>query len=233
MKLNFYFLLRWIRRFKGIGFSRERTGGTCHCFWYKVICGLFIIFFFPFTLLGQTHWTPEVGKTFPDLQLVNQEGTKVQLSKYKGKVLLIEPIGMSCPACQALAGAHKKGSYKGIQPQVGLKSIEESINYFGKGASLSDDRLVFIQIIFFNTSMQAPSPQELKEWSDHFDMGRSSNFVVLGGTKALVNPSSRKVIPGFFLLDKDFILKYDSTGHNHKHNLFKELIPQINSVLNN
>ncbi len=40
-------------------------------------------------------WPPELGKPYPDLELVDQTGKKVRLSSFKGKVLLIEPIGMS------------------------------------------------------------------------------------------------------------------------------------------
>lgn len=181
--------------------------------------------------MAQSHWVPTIGQPFPDLQLIDQNGKAVQLSKYKGKVLLIEPIGMSCSGCQALSGGHKYGPYKGVRPQPSAKSIEEYVQAFGKGIQLTDDRLVFMQIIFFNTSMKAPQPSDIKGWIGHFDMNRSPNFIVLGGTQKLANPSIRKTIPGFFLVDKNFILRHDAAGHKPKSNLFTELIPQIKALI--
>ena len=40
-------------------------------------------------------WPPEVGKPYPDLNLYDHRGNLVKLSQFKGKVLLIEPIGMT------------------------------------------------------------------------------------------------------------------------------------------
>ncbi|MBI3928653.1 MAG: redoxin family protein [Armatimonadetes bacterium] len=52
-----------------------------------------------------------VGKPYPDLKLVNQDGNTVELSRFKGQVLLVEPVGMTCPACNAFAGAHDVGPF--------------------------------------------------------------------------------------------------------------------------
>jgi len=46
-----------------------------------------------------TTWPPEVGEPYPDATLIDQEGNPVKLSSFKGSVLLIEPIGMTCAAC--------------------------------------------------------------------------------------------------------------------------------------
>ena len=40
-------------------------------------------------------WPPVVGERYPDLELRDWQGERVQLSSYEGKVLLIEPIGMT------------------------------------------------------------------------------------------------------------------------------------------
>jgi len=39
------------------------------------------------------------------------------------------------------------------------------------------------------------------------------------------------MIPGFFLIDKDFILRSDSTGHRPKHNLYTQLLPELSVLL--
>ena len=71
--------------------------------------------------LGASFWPPRYGRTYPDLTLYDHRGRIVKLSSLQGKVILIEPIGISCQACQAYSGAHRLGSYRNIQPQSGLE----------------------------------------------------------------------------------------------------------------
>jgi cytochrome oxidase Cu insertion factor (SCO1/SenC/PrrC family) len=40
-------------------------------------------------------WPPVVDETYPDLELTDFRGEVVRLSSFKGRVLLIEPIGMT------------------------------------------------------------------------------------------------------------------------------------------
>ena len=95
---------------------------------------------------------PRVGDEYADLELFNLEGEPVRMSQYRGKVLLIEAIGMPCAACQAFSGAHELGGFGGIQPQPGLQSFERYFQQYAGDASLSDERLVFIQILFYGPS---------------------------------------------------------------------------------
>jgi len=46
------------------------------------------------------------------LDLINQEGIEFKLSYLKGKVIIIEPIGMTCAAYQAFSGAHEYGAFE-------------------------------------------------------------------------------------------------------------------------
>ena len=69
-------------------------------------------------------WPPRLGQKFPDLQRIDHTGRESQLSELTGQVILVEPMGMNCPACNAFSGAHEKGGYKGLRPQQGLQSIE-------------------------------------------------------------------------------------------------------------
>jgi hypothetical protein len=40
-------------------------------------------------------WPPTVGETYPDVELRDTSGALIKLSSFRGKVLLIEPIGMT------------------------------------------------------------------------------------------------------------------------------------------
>lgn len=100
---------------------------------------------------GQTKfrlfWPPVLNNYYPDAEMQTLSGKKVKLSQYAGKVILIEPIGMSCPACQAFAGAGAKGGFSGVAPQEGLQSIDALLSQ--NGISPQDPRLVRIQILLY------------------------------------------------------------------------------------
>jgi hypothetical protein len=176
-------------------------------------------------------WPPRLGQPYPDLTLIDQTGQPVRLSSFKGSVILIEPIGMTCPACQAFSGAHRRGALGGITPQPGLPSIAELLPRFSGGLSLSDDRIIFVQILFYNLSMEAPSPDDARRWAEHFGLDRSKNHVVLAGTKELMGDATFKMIPGFHLVDRDFVFRADSAGHNPPHDLVRVLLPMVRQLV--
>jgi hypothetical protein len=176
-------------------------------------------------------WPPRLGEPYPDLELIDQTGQPVRLSSFKGSVILIEPVGMTCPACQSFAGAHRLGSYEGVVPQEGLPSIEELLPRYAQGLSLSDDRIVFVQLLLYSMSMGPPTPADARQWAEHFRVDRAKNHVVLAGTKELLGPASYEMIPGFHLVDRNFILRVDSTGHQPRHSLFTELLPMVPRLL--
>ncbi|MDH3285081.1 MAG: hypothetical protein OEQ13_10100, partial [Acidobacteriota bacterium] len=69
-------------------------------------------------------WPPVVGERYPDLELLDQTGRRMRLSELSGRPILLEPVGMSCPACQAFSGAHRDGvgPFGDVRPQQGLGS---------------------------------------------------------------------------------------------------------------
>ena len=89
------------------------------------------------------RWPPILGELYPDLILLDQTGNQVRLSSFKGSVILVEPVGMNCPACQGFSGAGRKGPYGSVTPQQGLGSIEAYLPSYGGGLSVHDPRLVF------------------------------------------------------------------------------------------
>ena len=186
------------------------------------------------TALAPAHiWPPKVGEPYPNLKLMDQNGKRVSLASLKGKVILIEPIGMTCPACNAFSGANRKeiGRFAGIAPQQDLYSIEETLPRYGGGAQLSDDRIVYVQLLLYSLQMKAPTPQDVKRWAEHFKLKNPKNRIVLAGEAYLIGQASYDMIPGFQLVDKNFILRYDSTGHNPRHDLWQELLPAVPALL--
>lgn len=177
------------------------------------------------------RWPPRVGEPYPDLELIDQTGRPVRLSSFKGSVIVVEPVGMTCPACQAFSGAHRYGSVGGVVPQRGLPSIEEMFPRFTNGLSLSDERIVLVQLLLYSLSMGAPSPDDARRWAEHFRMDRAKNRVVLAGTPDLLGQASYDMIPGFQLVDRNFILRVDSTGHQPRHDLYRTLLPMVAQLL--
>lgn len=178
---------------------------------------------------AKLQWPPQLNSPYPNLELMSINGKKVRLSSFKGKVILIEPIGLSCPACQAFVGAESKGGFKGVSPQAGLPSIEALLKK--NGVSANDANLERVQLLLYSPSMTAPSLEEAQEWSKHFGFGNAANELILIGDQSYINNDSYNMIPGFQLIDKNFILRSDATGHNPKSDLYKELLPMVKQLL--
>jgi hypothetical protein len=64
-------------------------------------------------------------------------------------------------------------------------------------------------------------------------MDRSRNEIVLVGTDELATRQSFKMVPGFHLIDRDFVLRRDSSGHQPVHNLYDDLLPTMGELLTN
>ena len=51
-------------------------------------------------------WPPAVGQFYPNLVLKDQTGQVTALSDFRGKVILVEVVGLTCRACHAFAGGN-------------------------------------------------------------------------------------------------------------------------------
>jgi hypothetical protein len=174
-------------------------------------------------------WPPQLGKEYPDLKLKDASGNVVALSKYKGKVILLEPIGMSCPACQAFCGATSGNSYGDVSPQANLPAMEAYLKQ--QGIDPEDPNLVRVQLLLYNLAMQAPTQSEAKKWTDTFAMSNEDNVVTLVGQPEFISEATYNLIPGFQLIDQDFVLRSDSTGHHPASDLYRELVPSLKQLL--
>lgn len=175
-------------------------------------------------------WPPQVGQPYPDLTLTDLDGHPVRLSDFRGRVLIIEPVGMSCKGCLAFSGGHNLGQFDGHQPQPGLDSFEAYFRRFA-GHSLSDDRLEFIQILFFGPDgRRAPSLADAQRWARHFGPALPDNATVLFAGAGLIGRETAAMIPGFQLVDRNFVLRCDS-GKPPRQDLYRELLPMVPDVL--
>lgn len=183
------------------------------------------------TLAGDPpSWPPLKHRSFPDLELVDQDGELTKLSEFRGKVILIETVGSSCAASVALAGGASHGPFQGVSPQSDLEPLRVYAREYGR-FSLDDPGLVHVHLILFNRDMKAPTSQQAHAWARHFDMQRSRRQIVLAGTPKLANSKSREMVPGFLLVDTMFRLRADSTGHPPQDDLYTDLLPLAAELL--
>jgi hypothetical protein len=177
-------------------------------------------------------WPPRAGEKFPDLHLVDSSGRAINLSNFEGKVILVEEIAMTCPACNAFCGANRSGSaggFRGVAPQPGLPAFDDYLRQ--QGIDPNDPKLERVDLILYNSNLKAPSVEEVKDWCHHFGIREGGNHVVVLGDKSMVCQASYDLIPGFQLVDRSFKLCCDSTGHNPKADLWREFVPMLKRML--
>ncbi len=179
-------------------------------------------------------WPPVVGQFYPKLVLRDQAGQVVSISDFKGKVILLEVVGLTCKACHAFAGGNEPGKprFRGIEPQRGLDSIERYANGYAK-LSLDHPDVVFVQLVLYGMDGRNPPEEEdVRAWADHFQMDRRRNEVVLVGDERFISPATRKLIPGFHLIDQNGILRAMSSNDPRHDPLHSSLLPKLASLVN-
>jgi hypothetical protein len=159
-----------------------------------------------------TVWPPRVGEPYPDVHLV-------------------EMVGMTCPACQGFSGAKRLGTFGGVESDGGLPAIDELVPQYARGVTFPSDDLVFVQILLFDMTLGAPTEDDARAWAQHFDRDVKKHQYVLAGGPALHNDASFVMVPGFQLIDRRFVLRWDATGHSPRHNLYTQLLPAIPALL--
>ena len=86
---------------------------------------------------------------------------------------------------------------------------------------------MFVQLLLYDMQMNAPTKEDAANWARHFRISKANNHFVAVLPYDARGRASFDMIPGFYLIDRDFILQSDSTGHHPKHNLYKYLIPMV------
>ena len=138
---------------------------------------------------------------------------------------------MNCPACQAFSGGHQAGAFENNALQQNLSSIETYFPQYTGGLGFPPEGMVFLQILLYDMNFGPPSAKDAKRWAEHFGFERSRNEYVLVPEGDMRGPASYNLIPGFQLVDQNFIVRSDSTGHHPKDNLYKTLLPMIPEML--
>ncbi|MEM6474405.1 MAG: hypothetical protein AAF802_33030, partial [Planctomycetota bacterium] len=152
-------------------------------------------------------------------------GDPTRLSQFAGKIILVEYAAIPCAGCQAFAGGKTRGSFGGFPVQA-LESIDHYAKQFA-GTVLGTEDVVFVQVILYGKSVSSPTPSEVAGWAKHFGMDSSPHRVVLRGDASMLNQTTFDMIPGFHLIDRDFVLRSDSCGHQPAENLYTDLLPLL------
>jgi hypothetical protein len=179
-------------------------------------------------------WPPAKGQFYPNLALKDQTGQVTSISDFRGKVVVVEVVGLTCRACHALAGGNELevGRFRGIEPQRGLSSIERYTQGYAK-LSLEHPDIIFVQLVLYGMDGRSPpSEDDARAWARHFGMDRDKNQVVLIGDQRFISPETRKLIPGFHLIDRNGILRAMSSNDPRHDGLYDALLPMLASLVN-
>src|SRR5690606_34963245 len=111
-------------------------------------------------------WPPAKGRPFPALELLDIDGRSVQLSRLAGRVLIVQPVGMSSPGSQGYAGGARFGGFRGVTPQAGLLSTDQVLR--ARGIDPAHPDLVHVQLLFYDMSAAAaPTVADARAWAEH------------------------------------------------------------------
>ena len=176
------------------------------------------------------HWPPRIGAPMPDLLLYDSAGRLTRLSSLKGRVLLVELVATGSPASVALAGGHAYGPFENVMPQSNLDCLLEYLRRFGP-VERGDPRWRHVQIVIYNSQLEPPTIADLKRWSSHFRLDSARGALVLAATRPLLERTPPSMVPGFYLVDERFVVCAESCGPSPKHNLYQDVIPLLNDLV--
>ncbi len=178
-------------------------------------------------------WPPGVGQFYPNIVLRDQDGQSVAISDFRGKVVLLELVGLTCKACHAFAGGNEPGrpKFRGITPQPDVPSIERFASGYAK-VSLEDPNIVFVQLVLYGMDGRSPPlEKDARAWAQHFDFQTRDGEYVLIGDERFISPQTRALIPGFHLVDQQGILRALSSNIPRHDPLHSSLLPKLAQLL--
>lgn len=113
-----------------------------------------------------------------------------------------------------------------------MPSVEEAVRSYAR-TPFPDPGLTVVHLLLYGFDMAEPSLEDARDWASHFGLKESDGHVVLIGSPSTFGNRTRAMIPGFQLVDRDFVLRYDAAGHSPPHDLWRELLPALPSLLEN
>lgn len=179
-------------------------------------------------------WPPRMNETYPDMELVDQEGIAFSLSDLRGRVILLEFVDMNSPWSQSSAGAEVKGVYGAppFSPDPYVSPPELFVPKYSEGAvTLPEKDLVVVSILVKNMKGDAAGLDDAKAWAQHFGLTKDNMRIVAFSPKDLRSRETDTMMTGYQLIDKKFNLRVDAAGANPKHNLNMTLVPLISKLL--
>ncbi len=175
-------------------------------------------------------WPPVTGQAYPDIELLDHRGQTTSLRDLAGKILLVEPVAMSCSLCQAWSGGGEAGAIGDVSVAQ-LPSFEQLLRDAGVDPAHPD--LVFVQLVLFSLDGErAPTVDEAAVWAEHFGLDQRPRTVVLTGDARYADAVGESLYPGFHLVDRDFVLQAWTSGHARGGTSLKgELLPKLAALL--
>lgn len=179
-----------------------------------------------------SSWPPVENRCYPDMELVNQDGTMTRLSNLAGKIIIVQHVAMNCPVSQALSGANDKNkkAFGLCFPTRTVKKFTNTLTEF-TGLESRNSEIVFVQIIYYNMEGLSPSLNDAKEWAEHFNLKISNNQYVLVANKRMRGEKSKLLIPGFHLIDRAYVLRSDCAGPLAPRNIYNHFFPILSSLM--
>ena len=183
-------------------------------------------------LSNPSSWPPVENRPYPDMELINQDGTTTRLSNLAGEVIIIQHVAMNCPVSQAWTGANEKDkkAYGLCFPSRRIKTFTDTMKEF-TGIDPLNSGINFVQIIYYDMEGKNPTLEDAKAWADHFDLRTAENEYVLIANEKMAGRKSNLLIPGFHLIDRAFVLRSDCAGPLSKRNLYNHFFTQLSSMI--
>lgn len=177
-------------------------------------------------------WPPHMNSEYPDFEVIDQEGNQFKVSTLKGKVILIEMIDMMNPVSLSYNGAKEHGL---IGKAESFDEYEDSlpiaIKENGTGSFvLPNPEVIVLKLIIYNQDGTQPNSLDAENWANYYRLTKEDNYIVAVPVKDFRGDESKKIVPGYQLIDRDFNLRVDAAGPAPKHNFKMSLIPHIGKL---
>lgn len=179
-------------------------------------------------------WPPRMNKQYPNIRLIDQAGKEFSLKDHKGKILVIEYVDMSSPKSQAQSGAHLSGAYGKPSQEIDKSTVpfsEVLRKNTNKKLLLPHKDIMVVKIIVYGPNGEIPTKDNAQNWAGHFHLTLAEGNIVAVPEKDLRGEIGSELISGYQLVDKNFMLRVDSSGAMPKHNLEMTFIPLVSKLL--